>query len=146
MTAPTMKPTKAATTVSNAGPAVLGAQLSAFISKFGQPNNHSDTSSPHLARCNNSNIDELILSQISSEQTAGPITSIDFNLCPGSNNSVSIAEAACSAFFPADAVYQKTITIPGSSSQFPAFDKIYYSAALPTNLQPIILPMPIKIR
>jgi hypothetical protein len=53
-----------------------------------------------------------------------------FHFCPGANNTVSVAEAECSTFFPADAVYQKTVTIPGSSSQLPALDKIYYSATL----------------
>jgi hypothetical protein len=119
-----------ATTASNSRPAILGAQLSAFTAKFGQPNDHSSPGQPHLARCNNSNIDELILSQVSLESTTGAITSIAFQLCPGMNNAVSAVEAECSAFFPADAVYQKTVTIPGSSSQFPAFDKIYYSATL----------------
>lgn len=127
---PTTKPTSTATTALNSGPAILGALLSAFTTKFGQPNDHSSPSQPHLARCNNSNIDELILSQVSIQSATGVITSIAFQLYPGMNNAVSAVEAECSAFFPADAVYQKTVTIPGSPSQFPAFDKIYYSATL----------------
>ena len=126
----TTQPSQAATTVSSPGQAVLGGQLSAFIDKFGQPNDHSVAGGPHLARCNGSNIDELLLSQISSQPTAGLITSILFQPCPGTDNSVSTVEAKCSAFFPSDAVYQKTVTIVGSSSQLPAFDKIYYSATL----------------
>jgi hypothetical protein len=58
----------------------------------------------------------------------GPITSILYASC--STWTVSTAEALCSKFFPADAIYQKTVTIPGSASQFPALDKIYYSATL----------------
>jgi hypothetical protein len=126
----TTQPSQAATTVSSPGQAVLGGPLSAFIDKFGQPNDHSVAYGPHLARCNGSNIDELLLSQLSSQQTAGPITSILFQTCPGTDNSVSTVEAECSAFFPSDAVYQKTVTIVGSSSQLPASDKIYYSATL----------------
>jgi hypothetical protein len=120
--------TNAATTASHSDPAVLGAQLSVFTAKFGQQNDHSSPGRPHLARCGNSNVDQLILSQISSNSSTGPITSILYASC--STWTVSMAESLCSTFFPIDAVYQKTVTIPGSPSHFPSFDKIYYSAIL----------------
>ena len=82
----------------------------------------------HLARCGNSNTDQLILTQLSLTTSTGPITSILYASC--FTWSVSQAETLCSKFFPADAVYQKTVTIPGSASQFPALDKMYYSAKL----------------
>jgi len=112
----------------NSSTAILGAQLSTFTAKFGQQNDHSSPGQMHLARCRNSNTDQLILSQSSSASTTGPITAILYASC--STWTVSTAESSCSIFFPADAVYQKTVTIPGSASQFPAFDKIYYSATL----------------
>jgi hypothetical protein len=112
----------------NTGTAILGAQFSTFTAKFGQQNNHSSPGQMHLARCVNSNSDQLILTQLSVASSTGPITSILYASC--STWTVSTAESLCSKFLPADAVYQKTVTIPGSASQFPAFDKVYYSATL----------------
>ena len=113
---------------SNSGTAILGAQLSAFTAKFGQQNDHSSPAQIHLARCGNSNTDQLILTQLSLTSSTRLITSILYASC--STWTVSTAESLCSKIFPADAVYQRTVTIPGSASQFPAFDKIYYSATL----------------
>jgi hypothetical protein len=112
----------------NSATAVLGAQLSVFTAKFGEQNNHSSPGQVHLARCGNNNTDQLILLQLSPTSSTGSITSILYASC--SSWTVSTAESLCSKFFPADAVYQKTVTIAGSISQFPAFDKIYYSAIL----------------
>ena len=43
---------------------------------------------------------------------------------------MSLAEAMCSPFFPADARYKRSVQIPGTQSQFAAVDKIYFSATL----------------
>jgi hypothetical protein len=110
------------------GTAILGAQLSTFTAKFGQQNDHSSPGQIHLARCGNSNTDQLILSQLPVASSTKPITSILYASC--STWTISTAESLCSKFFPADAIYQKTVIIPGSASQFPAFDKVYYSATL----------------
>jgi hypothetical protein len=112
----------------NAGVAILGASLSTFTAKFGQSNNHSSPGQMHLARCKNSNTDQLILAQLSLGSPTEPVTSLLYASC--STWTVTTAESLCSKFFPTDAVYQKTLTIPGSSSNFPALDKIYYSATL----------------
>jgi hypothetical protein len=112
----------------NSSTAILGAQLSAFTAKFGQQNDHSSPGQMHFARCKNSNTDQLLLSQLSLASSSGPIASILYASC--SAWTVSTAESSCSIFLPADAVYQKTVIVPGSSSQFPAYDKIYYSAIL----------------
>jgi len=112
----------------NTGTAILGSQLSTFIAKFGQQNDHSSPGQIHLARCGNSNTDQLILSPLSVASSTGPITSILYASC--SKWTVSTAESLCSKIFPADAVYQKTVIVPGSASQFPAFVKVYYSATL----------------
>ena len=112
----------------NTGTAILGSQLSTFIAKFGQQNDHSSPGQIHLARCGNSNTDQLILSQFAASSSTGPISSVLYAPC--STWTVSTAESLCSKFFPADAAYQKTVIIPGSASQFPAFDKVYYSATL----------------
>ncbi len=114
--------------VQNSGTAILGAQLSAFTAKFGEQNDHSSPGQIHLARCGNSNTDQLILTQLAVASSKGPITSIFYASC--STWTDSTAESLCSKFFPADAAYQKTVYIPGSLSHFPAFDKIYYSATL----------------
>ncbi len=112
----------------NGGVAILGAPLSTFTAKFGQANDHSSPGQLHLARCKGSNTDQLILAQLSLASSTGPITSILYASC--STWTVTSAESLCTKFFPADAVYQKTVAIPGSSSHFPAFDKIYYSVTL----------------
>jgi hypothetical protein len=95
---------------------------------FGQPNDHSSSSQPHLARCGNSNVDKLLLSQVSLGSAAGPITSILYASC--TSWTISLAESSCSTFFPADAVYQKSVKIVDSSGNLSSFDKIYYSATL----------------
>jgi hypothetical protein len=112
----------------NAGVAILGAPLSTFTAKFGQSNDHSSPGQMHLARCKGSNTDQLILARLSLGTPTQPVTSILYASC--STWTVTTAESLCSKFFPADAVYQKTITIPGSPNNFPALDKIYYSATL----------------
>ena len=123
----TNAPTKQQTL--NTGTAILGSQLSTFTAKFGQQNNHSSPGQIHLDRCGNSNTDQLILSPLSvASSSAGQIASILYASC--STWTVSTAESLCSKFFPADAVYQKTVIIPGSASQFPAFVKVYFSATL----------------
>jgi hypothetical protein len=120
--APTLQP------ASKSGTAILGAQLSTFTAKFGQPNDHSSPGQIHLARCGNSNTDQLILTQLSAASSAGPIASI--LSAPCATWTVSMAESLCSKFYPTDAVYQKTVNIAGSASRFPAFVKVYYSAIL----------------
>ena len=120
--APTLQPT------SKSGAAILGAQLSTFTAKFGQPNDHSSPGQIHLARCGNSNTDQLILSPLSAASTTGPIASILYAPC--ATWTVSMAESVCSTFYPTDAVYQKTVNIAGSASRFPAVVKVYYSATL----------------
>jgi hypothetical protein len=112
----------------NAGVAILGAPLSTFTAKFGQSNDHSSPGQMHLARCKGSNTDQMILARLSLGTPTQPVTSILYASC--STWTVTMAETSCSKFFPTDAVYQKTITIPGSPSNFPALDKIYYSATL----------------
>ena len=112
----------------NTGFAILGARLSTFIAKFGQQNDHSSPGQIHFARCGNSNTDQLILSPLSTASSPVPISSVLYASC--TTWTVSTAEALCSKFFPADAVFQKTVIIPGSPSQFPAFVKVYYSVTL----------------
>jgi hypothetical protein len=120
--APTLQP------ASKSGTAILGAQVSTFTAKFGQPNDHSSPGQIHLARCGNSNTDQLILSPLSAASTTGPIASILYAPC--ATWTVSMAESLCSTFYPTDAVYQKTVNIAGSASRFPAVVKVYYSATL----------------
>lgn len=103
----------------NSGTAILGAKISTFTAKCGQQNDHSSPGQMHLARCGNSNTDQLILTRLSTASTTGPVTSILYASC--SKWAVSTAESLCSKIFPTDAIYQKTVTIPGSASQFPSF-------------------------
>ena len=90
--APTMKPTL------NTGSAVLGAQLVTFTAKFGQQNNHSSPGQIHLARCGNSNTDQLILSQFSAASSTGPISSVLYAPC--STWTVSTARIFVFKIFP----------------------------------------------
>src|SRR5260370_15987044 len=53
---PTAIPTPKPNAIKNAGPAVLGGTLDAFIAKFGSPNDHSSAGLPHFERFGNSNI------------------------------------------------------------------------------------------
>ena len=119
---------QATATIANAGPAILGASLDAFIAKFGQPNTHSTDGEPHFNGCNNSTVDQLIVSQVSLESNAGPITAITAQAC--TPWTASFANTYCSSFLPSDAKYERSVNHPASSSQFASTDKIYYSAAL----------------
>jgi len=107
------------------GPAVLGGTVDAFIAEFGQPNDHSSAGMPHFKQCSNSNVDQLILLDVSNP---GHVESITVAAC--TPWTVSQAKTNCSAFFPADAVYKRTVQIPGPPNSFPSVDKIYYSATL----------------
>lgn len=119
---------EATATITNAGPAILGGSLDAFIAKYGQPNTHSADSEPHFKGCSNSSVDQLILSQVSLESDAGPITSITAQAC--TPWTTSFATTYCTSFLPPDAKYERSVNRPASSSQFASIDKIYYSATL----------------
>lgn len=134
---PTSTPAVAATstavanataTITNAGPAILGASLDAFIAKFGQPNARSADSTPHFKACNNSSIDQIVLSETSIESDTGPITTITAQACTPWTS--SFATTYCSSFLPADAKFEKSVQHPASSGQPASIDKIYYSQSL----------------
>ncbi len=132
---PAPKPTSAkssptSTVITNAGAPVLGGTLSAFIAKFGQPNDHSSNGMPHFQRCGNSNVDQLILSQISRDNTSDSITSIVVQACTSTSWYLAQATAVCLSYFPSDAKYQRSVQIVGTRGQFASVDKIYYSATL----------------
>lgn len=134
---PTSTPAVAATstaaanataTITNAGPAVLGASIDAFIAKFGQPDARSTDSTPHFKACNNSSVDQIVLSQVSIESDTGPITTITAQACTPWIS--SFATTYCSSFLPSDAKYEKSVQHPASSGQPASIDKIYYSQSL----------------
>jgi len=126
---PTPKPT--ATAIRNAGPAVLGGTVDAFIVKFGPPNDHSSAGLPHINRCGNSNIDQLILLQDSYGGTSAHIIAVTVQACTSTSWTMSLAKAMCSLFFPADAVYKRTVQVGDTS-----IDKIYFSATLAHEFTP----------
>ena len=111
-------------------PAVLGGTLSAFIAKFGQSNDHSSNGMPHFQRCSSTNVDQLILSQMSLENTLGPIISIVAQACTSTSWHLAQATAVCLSYFPSDAKYLRSVQIAGTQGQFASVDKIYYSATL----------------
>lgn len=124
-------PTAVTTKVpSNTISAVLGGSPNTFITKYGQPNDHSGNGYLRFERCSNSKWDQLSLSQISLESNTGPIASILVQPCPPGSWSVAQANAICSAFLPPDAKYQRSVQVPNVDNQGPSVDKIYYSATL----------------
>lgn len=124
---PTSKPTVAPIS----GPTVLGGTLGAFVAKFGQPNDHSDTILSHFQRYPDSNIDYLILQQQSASDKT--IESVTVQADNGKPWDITTAKAICGSFIPSDAVFQKRVDIAGSASQFGSFDMIYFSATLATK-------------
>lgn len=126
---PIPSPTPSPTPSTNTGAAVLGGSLNAFIAKFGQPNDHSDPGMPHFKRCSNSNIDQIILMQ-ENDSSSGLIVSILAAGCTSTSWTTQFANAYCSTLLPSDAKYQRSVQIPGSSTQFASVDKIYSSATL----------------
>lgn len=119
---------RATATITNAGPAILGASVDAFIARFGQPDARSTDGTPHFKACSNSNVDQIILSQVSIESDTGPITSITAQACVPWTS--SFATTYCSSFLPSDAKFEKSIQHPASSGQAASLDKIYYSPSL----------------
>ncbi len=126
---PTPKPR--ATAIKNAGPAVLGGTVDAFIAKFGPPNDHSSEIMPHFNRCGNSNIDQVILLQNPAGGTSGRIIAVTAQACTTTSWNMSLAKVICSSYFPADAVYKRTVQV-GTTS----IDKIYFSATLAHEFTP----------
>lgn len=121
-----------ATTVANAGPAVLGGTLDAFIARFGQPDSQTSNLISHFMRCGNSNTDQIIVFQFPTATSR--VISVTAQSC--TPWTMSQAVAACTLFFPADAVYKSSVPIPSNQGTFPALDKIYYSRTLAREFTP----------
>lgn len=131
---PTPSPTPIPTpTLAVSGPPILGADIRTFISKYGQPNDHStvNTGSYHFQRYSDSNIDFLI---IQTDPTDGSTYTklVDWVTANASDAgsdagwSQQQADTTCSQFFPPDAVYKNQVPLSDNSG----YDKIYYSASL----------------
>jgi hypothetical protein len=128
-TSPTSKPTTQATTGSNptSSAPVLGGGLSAFTTKYGQPNNHSVPASGlyHFKQYPVSNLDFLIVNTDLADGSAyaNRVESITAQ-APDAGWSQQEATAACAAFLPPDAVYKQQINLTYG------YDNIYSSASL----------------
>jgi hypothetical protein len=124
----TQKPATNALPVTT-GPTLLGSPLSAFVGRYGQPNDHTDAKDGmyHFARIPGENTDSIILMTDILDQ--GSYTQKVMNVdasAPNAGWSVTQANAICASFYPTDAVYKSKVTITLGTG----YDKIYFSASL----------------
>ncbi|GAC1478850.1 MAG: hypothetical protein NVS2B12_33480 [Ktedonobacteraceae bacterium] len=125
---PTLKPTVLTMPAGSAPSApILGANINAFIARYGPPDNHTNTKAGlyHFRRYPGSNIDFLILLV---DTNTHLVENVDVNASdvPGQGWTSDQANTPCSAFFPSDAVYQSQVPITIGTG----YDKIYFSASL----------------
>lgn len=123
----TVIPTKTSVPAAQSGATTLGQPLSHFVTRYGQPNDHSDAKSGayHLERYGNSNIDFLILQTdiFDGPLYAQSVESITAQ-SPEAAWTGANADAICAGFLPPDAKYQSQV------STAYGYDKIYASASL----------------
>jgi len=101
------------------GPAVLGGTRDDFITKYGQPNDHSDGASLHFNRYPGSNIDALIVT-FGPSSGGGPVRADD----------VSAQTSDRAHYRPADSKAGKTVSVADGSGAVVGEDDIYTSATL----------------
>lgn len=100
----------------------LGAPLTDFVGKYGQPNDHSSAGQPHFLRSNTSNVDGLILSNL-----YGPnVDSVTVQRINNETWTMSQAQAVCLAYAPADAHKVRQVSLTNSTG----IDVLYTSAQL----------------
>lgn len=111
----------------NAGPAILGADISAFIAKYGQSNIDSqpNNGSYNFALYGHSQVDNLNV------VTKGSKALSIFKDSPtdqGWNKSEAIA--ACLVFIPSDSVYKREMTLLDPQGNPMDIQRVYYSPSL----------------
>jgi hypothetical protein len=123
----TGKPAVAAT--KPATPALLGSDISAFIARYGPPNDHSDTANGqyYFQRYPNSKRDYLIV--LTDNIDGSEYTNRVFGLSASANTdgwTMAQASTQCAMFLPRDAVHQNDVQLANLS----AIDKVYYSPSI----------------
>lgn len=123
---PTAHPTSAPTQ-SGAGtsPAILGADLSTFIAKYGQVLQVQGG----YYTFKTSGI-EVMLAGNSPPPYATRALTIVYNPPNGHLLSINDATNACVALSPSDAHYQYSLTLTGASNQIVGVERVYFSASL----------------
>jgi hypothetical protein len=114
--------------------AILGGQVSAFIQKFGMPDNHSNPASGIYAfqRYKDSNLDYLLIQSNTNgnKQTDSPVYRISVSAPPHTPWDATSAEATCALFLPIDARYlSQELDIDGQGHIL-SISLLYSSASL----------------
>ena len=125
--APVLQATPQPTKGALAAPAVLGGDIGTFVSRYGQPNDHSVPSSGyyHFRRYANSDVDFLVAQVdlgdgvVYAQRVKGVVAQ-----APGAGWNQQQANAACTAFLPRDSAYQRTVKLAMG------YDNVYFSASL----------------
>ncbi len=125
--APVLKATSQSTKSALPAPAILGSDIAQFVTRYGQPNDHSVPSSGyyHFRRYTNSDLDFLIVQTdvgdggVYIQRVKGVMVQ-----APGTGWNQQQADAACATFLPRDSVYQRTVKLAVG------YDKVYFSASL----------------
>lgn len=111
--------------------AQLGATVSTFTARYGQPNAHSDVGSGqyHYQTYSDSNVDFLVVSTDTADPGMSQVAESITVQADTQGWSVAQAMTMCGAFYPSDAAYQRQAAVTNG----PALDKIYESASLATR-------------
>ena len=108
----------------------MGATGAAFITKFGQPNDHSTSTTLHFARYSGSNVDGLIVSL--GLNTGSPLRAYEVlaSAPPSQQWNMSAARPICQQYRPTDSASVKEVDVRGSSIELLGEDDVYSSATL----------------
>jgi hypothetical protein len=114
----------------------LGGTPADFIAKYGQPNDHSDSSSLHFSRYPGSNVDALIVKFVTVGPGAGHADAVlgqASDQPPDQGWSMATARATCAAYRPPDSKAGKSVHVVDSAGAVVGEDDIYTSATLATQ-------------
>lgn len=113
--------------VAKAGPAILGADIAAFITKYGQPNTHSQPSNGdyNFALYGNPQISDL---SVTTESNKALSILKDSSTDQGWNASEAIA--ACLVFTPQDTIYKRSMILLDGQGNPLAIQRVYFSLSL----------------
>jgi hypothetical protein len=112
----------------SSGPAILGATLSAFVARYGQPNQHSMPASHtyYFSLYGTPGQDDLTVMLIDGQH----VDAVTVASPTGAGWDESTAIAACLAFAPSDAVYQRQMIQTDATGALQDIQRVYLSPSL----------------
>jgi len=124
---PTMRATEVRVKTVNAGPAILGADSSAFIAAYGQPSSNSRPAHGIIifALYNNPQMKDLLVTTLGTK-----VFSILLHAPADQSWDQAQAVNACLSFTPPDKAYKQSLTLYSPQGKPMAIQRVYGSASL----------------